>query len=315
VSRPSGSTLIATVSSIVLLSRIDTSAWRPAPPTVSDPLMVVATRGRTNSDTYTDALDALTTAYSFMGDVQGALTSVRKERGVHERLGRAGTFTHVKTLFMEATFLNRGGQRREALARSDEVEAFAAARRLPPDYLHYMYRGIILMGVGRPADARALFEACARQFASEQIRAEEVQALTWLADALVQLGDVRAARARLEGAWPDIEAQIAEGNASMTKGLRVQAQVLQTEGRTAEARKSIDRAVAIIDASGSKIPPDAPQLREARAFDATFPASPEAPGEKPRGLGKIPHSPRALIAILPKKPEKARDSRAVRKLP
>jgi eukaryotic-like serine/threonine-protein kinase len=208
--------------------------------------------GRTNADTYTDTLDALTTAYSFMGDVQNALSSVRKERAVHERLGRAGTFTHVKTRFQEATFLNRGGQRREALARSDELLAFAETRRLPTDYLHYMYRGIILMGVGRPVDAKALFDACARQFASQQTRAEEVQALTWMADALVQLGDVRAARARFDPAWPDIETQIAEGNASMTKALRVRAQLQQAEGRTAEALASIDRAVAIIDASGSK---------------------------------------------------------------
>jgi tetratricopeptide (TPR) repeat protein len=114
-----------------------------------------------------------------------------------------------------------------------------------------MYRGIILLGVGRPADAMALFDACARQFASQQTRAEEVQALTWMADALVQRGDVRAARARLDSAWTDIEAQIAEGNASMTKALRVRAQILQAEGRTAEARATIDRAVAIIDASGS----------------------------------------------------------------
>lgn len=130
--------------------------------------------------------------------------------------------------------------------------AFFEARRLPPDYLHYMFRGLILMGVGQSADAMTLFDACARQFASEQLRHEEVQALTWLADALVQRGDVRAARARLDSAWTDIEAQIAEGNASMTKGLRVRAQILQAEGRTAEARASIDRAVAIIDASGSK---------------------------------------------------------------
>jgi tetratricopeptide (TPR) repeat protein len=312
--------------------------------------------GRTNSDTYTDALDAQTTAYNFMGDVQNALSSVRKERAVHERLGRAGTFTHLKTMFMEAAFLNRGGQRREALARSDEVIAFFEARRLPPDYLHYMFRGIMLLGVGRSANALTLFDACARHFASQQSRAEEVQALTWMADAFVRRGDVRAARARLDSAWTDIEAQIAEGNASMTKALRVQAQVLQAEGRMAEARATIDRAVAIIDASGSKtytggiavfriaaaialaaddapgalsridraatfargdaldpaasadlgeilllrarillalgrdadarhdaaaalthlqatLPPDAPQLREARAFDTTFPAS------------------------------------------
>jgi eukaryotic-like serine/threonine-protein kinase len=208
--------------------------------------------GRTNSDTYTDTLDALTTVYSFTGDVQNMLSSVRKERAVHERLGRAGTFTHVKTRFMEAAVLNRGGQRREALTKSDELMAFAEARRLPPNYLHYMYRGIILLGVGRPADARAMFDTCARQFASEELRAEEVQALTWLADALVQLGDVRAARARFDPAWPDIEKQIAEGNATMTKALRVRAQILQAEGRMAEARASIDRAVAIIDASGSK---------------------------------------------------------------
>jgi serine/threonine protein kinase/tetratricopeptide (TPR) repeat protein len=208
--------------------------------------------GRTNSDTYTDALDAQTTAYNFMGDVQNALSSVRKERAVHERLGRAGTFTHLKTMFMEAAFLNRGGQRREALARSDEVMAFFEARRLPPDYLHYMVRGIILLGVGRSANALTLFDASARHFASEQLRYDEVQAVTWLAHTLVQRGDVRAARSRLDAVWPDIEAQIAEGNASMTKALRVRAQIQQAEGQTTEARATIDRAVAIIDASGSK---------------------------------------------------------------
>lgn len=46
--------------------------------------------GRTNSDTYTDTLDALTTAYSFMGDVQGALASVRKERGSTNAWGVPG---------------------------------------------------------------------------------------------------------------------------------------------------------------------------------------------------------------------------------
>ena len=208
-------------------------------------------RGRTNTDTYGDALDALTTAYSFAGDVPNALAAVQKERATYERLGRAGTFTHLKTLFMEATFLNRGGQRREALARSDDVIALSEARRLPPSYQHYMYRGIILLGVGRPADAVTLFDASAREFASQHMAAEEVQAQTWIADALVQLGDTRGARARLDPAWPAIETQIAEGNASMTKSLRVRAQLLHAEGRIAEARASIDRAVALIDASKS----------------------------------------------------------------
>ena len=74
------------------------------------------------------------------------------------------------------------------------------------------------------------------------MRFDELQVHIWSTDALLQLGDVHAARARLDPHWPAIEEQIAAKNASMTKGLRVRAQLLQAEGRLPEARATIERA-------------------------------------------------------------------------
>jgi hypothetical protein len=70
-------------------------------------------------------------------------------------------------------------------------------------------------------------------------------------DALLQLGRVAAARSRLEPHWPAIDMQIRDNNASMTKGLRVHARVLEAEGRLAEGRAMIRRAVDIVTTSTS----------------------------------------------------------------
>ena len=130
--------------------------------------------------------------------------------------------------------------------------ALAEARRLPPMYLHYMYRGIILLGVGRPADARdavrcgrarVRLAAAARP---RRCRPRPGWPMPWCSSATSAphaRGWIRPGRHR------DADRG---GQRVDDQGLRVRAQLLQAEGRMAEARASIDRAVAIIDASGSK---------------------------------------------------------------
>jgi tetratricopeptide (TPR) repeat protein len=73
----------------------------------------------------------------------------------------------------------------------------------------------------------------------------------WATDALLDLGSVQAARTRLDPHWPTIERHIAANNPSMTKGLRVLARLLAAEGRLADARRTIQRATDLIEASQS----------------------------------------------------------------
>ena len=208
-------------------------------------------RGLRDTHSYADAWSALATAYSFAGNVRGALDAVRSQRETYERLGQDGTFSHLTSLFLEATFLNRGGRRLEALARSGEVMAQSRARGLPDNHTQLAYRGVILLGVGRAREAVTLFDQAAGAFQARKMAFDELQMHILATDALLQLGAVRAARARLEPHWPAIDAQISANNASMTKGLRVRARVFEAEGRLAEARATIQRAVDIVIASKS----------------------------------------------------------------
>ena len=108
-------------------------------------------RGLTNTNSYAEAWSGLTTAYSFAGDVRKALAATRKARDTYVRLGQDDTFSHLTALFLEATFLNRGGRRAEALARSSDVLERSRARGLPDNHTQLVYRGIILLGTGQPA--------------------------------------------------------------------------------------------------------------------------------------------------------------------
>jgi serine/threonine-protein kinase len=208
-------------------------------------------RGLTNTQSYANAWNCLTAAYSFAGDVKNALRSVRREREIHARLGRDGTFTYVWTLFQEATFLNRGGRRLEALARSEEALAQSRAHGFPDNHAMVLSRAVILLGMGRPKDALSVFDAAAPQFASHEYRFHELQSHVLAAEALIDLGDARAARRRLDPHWRVIEEQIAAGSTTMTKALRVRAQLLRAEGRLSEAWEAIVRALTIIAESNS----------------------------------------------------------------
>jgi len=157
----------------------------------------------------------------------------------------------VKTLFLEATFLNRGGRRQEALARSGEVLEQSRAKGLPENHTQMVYHAILLVGMGRPEAALPILDDASRAFAAQQMKFDQLQVEIWAADALVEMGDARAARERLDRSWPAIEAQIAARNAAMTKGLRVRATILAAEGRAEEARSAVEQAVAIIVDSGS----------------------------------------------------------------
>jgi tetratricopeptide (TPR) repeat protein len=149
-------------------------------------------RGLTNTNTYAEAWSGLTTAYSFAGDVRKALAATRKARDTYTRLGQDDTFSHLTSLFLEATFLNRGGRRMEALARSNDLLERSRARGLPDNYTQLVYHGIILLGTGQPRAALELFDRSAREFVQQKMRFDELQVHIWSTDALLQLGEVQA---------------------------------------------------------------------------------------------------------------------------
>jgi serine/threonine-protein kinase len=208
-------------------------------------------QGQRDTTSYADAWAALITAYSFSGDTRSALDAVRRQRETYERLGQDDTFSYLTSLFLEATFLNRGGRRSEALARSTRLLEQAKARGVPDNQSELAYRAIILLGTGHAGEALALFDGAARWFEGQNMELDAIQMHIWAADTLLHLGSIRAARSRLDAHWPTIESHIAANNPSMTKGLRVLARLLAAEGRLAEARQTIQRATDLIEASKS----------------------------------------------------------------
>jgi serine/threonine-protein kinase len=207
--------------------------------------------GRRNTVSYADAWGALVTAYSYSGNTRGALDAVGRQRETYERIGQDDTFSYLTSLFMEATFLNRGGRRAEALARSAQVLELTKARAIPDNQTQLAYRAVILLGTGHASEALGLFDGAARWFETQKMELDAVQIHIWAADALIDLGSTRAARTRLDQHWARIEHHIAANNRSMTKGLRVQARLLAAEGRPAEARRTIRRATDLVAASKS----------------------------------------------------------------
>ena len=208
-------------------------------------------QGRVDTTGYADAWAALITAYSFSGDVRSALEAVRRQREIYERLGQDDTFSYLTALFLEASFLNRGGRRTEALARSNQLLTQARARGVPDNHTELSSRAIILLGTDHADEALALFDGAARWFESQNMELDATQMHIWATDALLDLGSVQAARTRLDPHWPTIEHHIAANNPSMTKGLRVLARLLAAEGRLADARRTIQRATDLIEASQS----------------------------------------------------------------
>jgi serine/threonine-protein kinase len=209
-------------------------------------------RGQTNTTSYADTWSALVTAYSFSGDTRRALDAVRRQRETYERLGQDDTFSYLTSLFLEATFLNRGGRRTEALARSTQLLEQAKERGVPDNHTQLAYRGIILLHAGHPAEALRLFDGAARWFESQNMELDSIQMHIWAADALLHLNAIRAARTRLDAHWPAIERHIAANNASMTKALRVFAKLLAAEGNLNEAQRTIRRATDLIAAAKSR---------------------------------------------------------------
>jgi tetratricopeptide (TPR) repeat protein len=152
---------------------------------------------------------------------------------------------------------------------------------LPDNHTQLAYRGVILLGVDRPREALQLFDDAARAFAAQKMAIDELQMHILAADALLQLGSPRDARARLDPRWPAIEEQIGAGNASMTKGLRVRARLLHAEGRLADARATIRRAVDLVTAS------NAPTYTGAAAIYQTSAALALAAGDHSAALDDV----------------------------
>jgi serine/threonine-protein kinase len=195
------------------------------------------------------------------------------------------------------------GNPRRALALYDEtlrLSAQADAAAMPPPYL-VSNRAHALEGIGRFEEAKRGYETCDARSSTEGAPALHLYCTIGLASCSLQLGDVAAAEGYVREAEVLLRTAVAPGSPWSIKVSNVRARIALEKGRFAEARASLDAALAgakdaYLAAATVMIRAEL-NLLENRLPDAQSDAQ-QALNFAESTQGDLPHSSRTGLALL-----------------